>query len=487
MDSSSPSKPNSLGGLQSARRDATRPRGLLPPVELFSSPISAGKRKRDVLEQDNLYPTPVPTSSLGLECTSPAPHLLDGESFSPLRIDREPLSDVPTVVLPANGRPVTFGRSSKSADVKMHSNTLISRVHLSAWYDPNDRMILIECLGWNGAQIHCQGKIYELHKEEAFHTSEVAATVMIDAHGSRVVVGWPQEALVDVEPTPSSRSGTEEVSPTRAFGRAAANLASSPPPMPMDPPSPASSPAPAIDMSITTQIGLGDSHATITVYEDDKAEPTAPSSSTPQPTIFYNENENENDAESDADDANDDENDPLIHSFGPAGSSILSSLASFNKSPLRPRGRSKTRKSAPSSNSAASRSSSTIVSTEHFKTSPIKNHVINQLAFSRVHSIPLSTIMSALPKDLKKSTSADAADLGAKELESMLFGIPCVGEIKREGKDAAGKPLEDEFYYLPEMDDNTMRREAVTAGMGRTGLREVRKSHKQYYWKKPRN
>ena len=66
----------------------------------------------------------------------------------------------------------------------------------------------------------------------------------------------------------------------------------------------------------------------------------------------------------------------------------------------------------------------------------------------------------------------------AAELRRILRETQCVGEIARSGKDAAGKPLENEFYYVPERDDSAMRREAVVAGAGRTSLRAVRRNHK---------
>jgi hypothetical protein len=68
--------------------------------------------------------------------------------------------------------------------------------------------------------------------------------------------------------------------------------------------------------------------------------------------------------------------------------------------------------------------------------------------------------------------------LTAAELRAILREAPCVGEIARSGKDAAGKPLENEFYYVPERDDSALRREAVVAGAGRTSLRAVRRNHK---------
>ena len=115
--------------------------------------------------------------------------------------------------------------------------------------------------------------------------------------------------------------------------------------------------------------------------------------------------------------------------------------------------------------------------------SPIKNHVINQLAFSRVHSIPLSTIHTNLPAELrgamaKPSDTENKNILTSSDLKTILDGIPCVGEISREGKDAAGKLLESEFYYMPERDADEMRRQTVTQSLGKTSIRAARKQHK---------
>jgi hypothetical protein len=193
---------------------------------------------------------------------------------------------------------------------------------------------------------------------------------------------------------------------------------------------------------------------------------------------------------------NDEENDPVVHSFGPFGQNILSGLESFStatpglgNTPRPPR------------KPLASPSKRSSVEAVRYKESPIKNHVINQLAYSRVHSHPLSTIHSNLPSELKACASKpksveDAGErtgsitplpeLSQSELRKILEQTSCVGEIPRIGKDAAGKPLESEYYYVPEMDPDQMRRETITAGMRSTGLRSVRKTHKQYYWKKPR-
>jgi hypothetical protein len=197
---------------------------------------------------------------------------------------------------------------------------------------------------------------------------------------------------------------------------------------------------------------------------------------------------------SNADDLSDqenenEENDPIVHSFGPFGSNILDRLNSFSHtSPrqARPQQRKRPLKESSLSPKRDSSSQTRKNSSESLKIlqeSPIKNHVINQLAFSRVHAMPISVIHSNLPAELRacstqETSTDDDSSLTHSDLRRVLHAISCVGEIAREGKDAAGKPLENEFYYLPEMDENKMRRDAVLGDIGRTSLRSVRKSHK---------
>ncbi|POR32579.1 Protein PLM2 [Tolypocladium paradoxum] len=56
-------------------------------------------------------------------------------------------------------------------------------------------------------------------------------------------------------------------------------------------------------------------------------------------------------------------------------------------------------------------------------------------------------------------------------LRDAIEAAPSVGIIRRQGKDAAGKPLESEYYYVAEGDDDEQRRAAVV-----DGLRERRSS-----------
>ncbi|KAG5982697.1 hypothetical protein E4U55_001487 [Claviceps digitariae] len=108
----------------------------------------------------------------------------------------------------------------------------------------------------------------------------------------------------------------------------------------------------------------------------------------------------------------------------------------------------------------------------------VMNHVINQLAFSRLASTPLSTIMQNLPNEHKAGLNKDV-------LRITIEAAPCIGIIPRQGKDAAGKALESEYYYQPDQDRDLQRRTVVDA-MRKPSLRNCRKQHKQYYWKRPK-
>lgn len=224
------------------------------------------------------------------------------------------------------------------------------------------------------------------------------------------------------------------------------------------------------------------------MYEDRDSEEDAPHDPTPEPqmadtpepaaptTRHSSLNMSQTSALSEPEEfsEHDEENDPIVHSFGPFGDDILSRFQSFQpQSPERKRKPLKASTNSPSRGASTSRTSN----------SPVKNHVINQLAFSRVHALPLSTIHTNLPAELRgamaKPSDVENRDvLTTSELKTLLDEIPCVGEISREGKDAAGKLLESEFYYVPEMDLDEMRRVTVTQSLGKTSIRAARKQHK---------
>jgi len=492
---------------------------LLPAFEpVSSSPPLAKSLKRkhdDVVPDGRLYPTPVPTSSTGILPSSPPRHPSLRRTQSNVS-ERNPLADVPTVNVPVDGEPVLLGRSSNSCNFQLPYNRHISRVHVSVKYLQPDAantfgQISVECLGWNGAIVRCGGREHSLEKGDTYLSSQPATEIILDIQDTRVIVAWPDIGSIRARAWDDD-SSPERVSadnPRIAFG-------SSPPPLlPQSPvsPSPARHAAGPLSTSLTAANPLTTSNDTIVqVYEDPDSDhvheetlsrsPSRPSLSRHASGIgkekaMQSQESLLSSVPDDLSDQENEENDPIVHSFGPFGSNILSRLGSFTTSgelnsphpQARRRSLIKAAPLSPHRGSEASKSGSALSIAKSMTTrneSPIKNHVINQLAFSRLHSMPLSTIHLNLPAELKAAACSAKGDkemledapLTDGELKQILDSIPCVGEIAREGKDAAGKALENEYYYLPEMDDNVMRRDTVKASMGSTSLRAVRKNHK---------
>lgn len=522
-------------GTDSSRPAApTRRPSLLPafePVASSSPPIANTlKRKHDSLFQGGrLYPTPVPTSSTGVLPSSPPRRPALSRTQSNVT-ERNPLADVPTVDIPTNGEPVLIGRSGASCHFKLPYNKLVSRVHVKVQYIGPDAtnaygQVAIECLGWNGATVRCGGREHALRKGDTFKSNQPGAEIILDIQDTRVILAWPDEDVV-------RHNGLEEdSSPERgSVSRSRNRFGSSPPPLfPQSPvsPSPARhAAAPPLTSTPTRTAVTTSTETVVQVYEDPNSDhlheeeiSLSPSRPTHSRQLSGNgEHKAAMSQESilssvpeDLSEEENEENDPIVFSFGPLGANILSRMnsvttAANTKSPQHSHSQTRRRSSLMASPRPASKrgsdfspyseslSSALGRSKPTRNESPIKNHVINQLAFSRLHSMPLSTIHSNLPAELKAAAAsfekskanggdqeeledADAA-LTDADLKQLLEAIPCVGEITRSGKDAAGKQLENEYYYVPEMDDNAMRRDTVKASMGSTSLRAVRKNHK---------
>lgn len=108
----------------------------------------------------------------------------------------------------------------------------------------------------------------------------------------------------------------------------------------------------------------------------------------------------------------------------------------------------------------------------------IQHLVSNHLAFSRLHSMPLSSIHNSI---------SALKDVDATDLRHVLGNTVWIGVVTRQGKDAAGRPLEEEYYYIYDKDEDKDRQAMVEkiGARGAGGLRACRKTHKQYYWKMP--
>jgi hypothetical protein len=365
--------------------------------------------------------------------------------------------------------------------------------------------VKVECMGWNGVKVHCQGKPFELGKGDTFTSETEDADIMVDVQDARVLLTWPKHENKISTPTDTDLSWDSENSPQRAAMAAARRGPPYTSPLRQQArlQSPVS-PSPAVQAThipIGPSTGYGSSNPPIPVpvqvYEDEPSEEGQEGSPKPtQSTQFASQplgnalQEIQSSPLQEFSD-NDEENDPIITSFGPFGANLGARMESFttNASPLRhpleplkeesispqrggqvgiPPKRRRHNQDRDVSDSFHVRQQQQ----EEAEKDPVTNHVINQLAYSRLSSTPLSTILQSLPLHLKTQLDSD-------QLRSLLDCIQCVGEVSREGKDAAGKQLESEYYYLPEGDIDEDRREMVE-GLGGRGLRNCRKSHKVY-------
>ncbi|RDA83677.1 hypothetical protein CP532_0038 [Ophiocordyceps camponoti-leonardi (nom. inval.)] len=466
------------GAAETSSSGTKRPASLLPAFEpLSSSPGLPRPVKRQ--NTGNFLPTPVPTSSTGILPSSP-PRILPSSPVQAVS-ERAPLSAVPSFELPENGEWVSMGRSSHSSTVQLSSNRLISRVHVVARYLTGGKME-IKCNGWNGLKLHCQGRTWELLKGDTFTSETEGADVIVDVLDARVMIQWPRPAE-----TSSAWDDSPARLPSSASSLRRAARISSP-----------ESPTPARGISISSQrlqesmmqsLAAVDKPDGIEIYEDD------PGVSTRTEATADNQASDDDDDQDDEDP--DEENDPIVHSFGPFGADIAGRMAMImSKSPKAPRRRpASTLTDCPTSDAVTTTTTTTTTNTAATAAGPadaaaavtatniavdpsVTNHVVNQLAFSRLSSTPLSTIMSNLPAECKS--------IGAETLRCAMEAKDSIGIIRRQGKDAAGKALESEYYYVPEKDDDEQRRAAVVHGLGKPSLRTCRKQHKQYYWKRPR-
>lgn len=499
---------------------------LLPAFEPFSSsPALPRSMKRlphasqaKLGNRERQYPTPIPSSTTLIPSSSSPPQPLRTRRPGLLRThsavsERAPLATVPSIELSEHGEPTLMGRSSNSSHYQLSTNKLTSRVHVSAVYiasnPPAPKKVQVECKGWNGVKVHCQGKAWELMKGDTFTSETEDADIMVDVQDARVLLTWPKHENKISTPTDSDSTYStwdSENSPQRNATAAARNrpLGTSPLRQQDRLQSPVS-PSPAVQAAHAQPSGHFASDPPIPVpvqvYEDepsdeDKDKPPAGNTQATQstqvasqPFALLEESPNLNDFSDD----NDEENDPIISSFGPYGANLGARMESFttNASPNRhPLSSLKEASISPQRSSRAGVSpkrrrhnTHRDVADSHHRENeavdPIMHHVINQLAYSRVQSTPLSILMQNLPAALKDASFTENA------LKLMLDRTRCVGTVEREGKDAAGKRLESEYYYIPESDSDGSRRELVE-GMGGRGLRNCRKSHKQYYWRKPK-
>ncbi|KAJ5164829.1 uncharacterized protein N7500_006659 [Penicillium coprophilum] len=488
---------------------AKRPAALLPAFEPSSSPSLPRPQKRVAREPDvSTYPTPVPTSSTHIMSSSPPPGVAASRpslprSFS-AALERAPLSAVPAIMLLENGEPILMGRSSVSCHHQLAASRMISRVHVKATYKPapnpfdRDRVEIV-CMGWNGIKIHCQGRKYDLAKGKTFTSDIKDADIMIDVHEARVLVQWPRSERRDC-PSTDSEQTSDEATPTQRR-QSRRELQESPLLDRQRLASPVS-PSPAAQHAIPPSSPIftpSRSRAPVVVFEDEpsplKRHNTVTgvmSQSARRATAMLHTSrasESSDLGRSEEFSDNDEENDPIVHSFGPFGENLLPRMASFRAAccPLNPSSLPGPLDSQPpSTRTGNQRPPEAKPQYTDERSERVRNHAANQLAFSRLSSTPFSTILNNLPPAYWKSGHEYSTGLSRSDIRNILESTKFIGRVAREGKDAAGKPLESEYYYIPDEDDDAMRRSAVVDDLRKPGLRNCRKQHKQYFWRKPK-
>ncbi|KAK9370489.1 hypothetical protein V1509DRAFT_560512 [Lipomyces kononenkoae] len=401
------------------------------------------------------YPTPAPTSSVGLNTSSPSSK---GPIRGPITNDqdedgdntflddarqqaiiRAPLSTVALARVPRNGAELTLGRSSNSSSIVLsRTNKLISRVHVATRYISSANAIEVRCLGWNGACVGTPTEEYALAKGETVEIS-ADANIIIDVCGERARV----EVVADIEDDETDEEifVSEKASNSTVSDR---------------------------DVSPVSVCGQTDPKVGFKIWEDreenigravDKKEnsPTVPAVM-PASNAHPAENITAQKA-------------PAVQSAAASqnerGQQTITALAV----PL-----SEARQASPTpieTGEPVRRSDSREPETDLGK---LRIHIIAHLAYSRLASTPLSELKSSLPI---------VDSLPVEILRTIIKSIPCVGVIQRQGKDASGKRLEEQYYYIPENDEDEHRRAAVEELRGHGGIRSCRKVHKQYFWRKP--
>ena len=73
---------------------------------------------------------------------------------------------------------------------------------------------------------------------------------------------------------------------------------------------------------------------------------------------------------------------------------------------------------------------------------PLLDAILTTLIFAEVKPTPLPRVIADLSHRMPNAPQ--------DQIKLVLARTPCIGIVHRNGKDAAGKELNDEYYYKPE-------------------------------------
>ncbi|KAG5721253.1 hypothetical protein E4T56_gene2468 [Termitomyces sp. T112] len=120
----------------------------------------------------------------------------------------------------------------------------------------------------------------------------------------------------------------------------------------------------------------------------------------------------------------------------------------------------------------------------------IRGMIIESMATSRASCLPAS----ALYKNAMQCRPSLGAQRSEKEWMEIIERVLGEGEAARGGcgvfgkvessfKDESGRPLEAQWFYVPEMDEDQERAALIRSMMPRPAKRNVTKKYKQYYYR----
>ncbi|KAG0309132.1 hypothetical protein BGZ98_005071 [Dissophora globulifera] len=110
--------------------------------------------------------------------------------------------------------------------------------------------------------------------------------------------------------------------------------------------------------------------------------------------------------------------------------------------------------------------------------------IIDTLVFARKKkSMTLTELFEDMIASQPSLMSTQDSEEIKEQMLQCLTAARCVGKITRKGKDAYNKPLENQWYYIPECDHNVMRKQTRQEVM--PSARKCTLKDKQYFFKMP--
>ncbi|RXW12933.1 hypothetical protein EST38_g12921 [Candolleomyces aberdarensis] len=121
--------------------------------------------------------------------------------------------------------------------------------------------------------------------------------------------------------------------------------------------------------------------------------------------------------------------------------------------------------------------------------SEIEGMIIECMATSRASSMPVSlltrSVLQAHPNLKGQRTEKEWRKVLCRVLVNgtAARGSGIFGKVDSSGKDDSDRPLEAQWFYVPELDEDQDRATLIKSMMPRPGKRSVTKQYKQYYWR----